>query len=122
GPDRTGISNETGLLQEWPKDGPPLRWKVTDIGTGYSTPAVARGRVFLQTTRGKDEYALALEEKTGKEIWSAALGRVGRNFGPQYPGTRSTPTVDGDLLYCLSSDGDLVCLESAGGKVKWQKN
>ena len=119
---RTGVSKETGLLQDWPKEGPPLRWKATDLGTGYSSPAVAAGRVYLQTTRSGEEFTLALDEKTGKQAWSVAIGKVGRNFGPQYPGTRSTPTVDGDLLYCLASDGELVCLDTAGGKVKWQKD
>jgi outer membrane protein assembly factor BamB len=120
GPDRTGISKETGLLQDWPKGGPPLRWKVTDIGTGYSSPAVAGGRAYLQTTRGNEEYAVALDEKTGKELWSRAIGKVGKNMGPQYPGTRATPTVDGDRLSCLASDGELNCLDT-NGRVVWHK-
>src|SRR5207249_4912950 len=57
GPDRTGISKETGLLQTWPKDGPTLRWKAGEIGTGYSAPIVVKGRVYLQTTKEKDEFA-----------------------------------------------------------------
>src|SRR3954447_2011450 len=77
GPDRSGISRETGLLREWPKAGPALRWRATDLGTGYSAPAVARGRVYVQTTRGEEEYATALDEKTGKALWSSAIGRVG---------------------------------------------
>ncbi|MDB5309186.1 MAG: outer rane biosis protein BamB [Gemmataceae bacterium] len=121
GPDRTGISKETGLLKEWPADGPPLRWKAADIGTGYSTPAVAAGRVYVQTTKGGDEFALALDEKTGTEVWSAKIGGVGKNKGPQYPGTRSTPTVDGDRVYCLASAGQLTCL-GTDGKAKWQKD
>lgn len=121
GPDRNGVSKDTGLQKEWPKDGPPLRWKAGGIGTGYSTPSVANGRVYVQTTKGNDEFALALDEKSGKELWSARIGGVGKNKGPQYPGTRSTPTVDGDHLYCLASDGELVCLDSTG-KPKWQKS
>jgi outer membrane protein assembly factor BamB len=121
GPDRNGISKETGLLPQWPKDGPPLRWKATDIGTGYSSPAVANGRVYLQTTRGNEEFALALDEKSGREVWSVRIGKVGRNLGPQYPGTRATPTVDGDRLSCLASDGELNCLDTEG-KVVWHKN
>jgi outer membrane protein assembly factor BamB len=121
GPNRDGISKETGLLPEWPKDGPPLRWKAEKIGTGYSTPAVAGGKVFVQTTKENDEFALALDEKSGKELWTAPIGQVGKNKGPQYPGTRSTPTVDGDRVYCLSSAGQLVCLDTAG-KAKWRKD
>lgn len=121
GPDRTGISKDTGLLKTWPEGGPPLRWKVTDLGSGYSSPSVAKGVVYVQTTRGGDEHAVALGEKDGKQIWSTPIGKVGRNKGPQYPGTRSTPTVDGERVYCLASDGELVCL-GTDGKVVWQKN
>jgi outer membrane protein assembly factor BamB len=121
GPERSGLSKESGLFKEWPKDGPPLRWQADDLGTGYSSPAIAKGRVYLQTTRGDEEFALALDEKTGKQVWSVGIGKVGKNVGPQYPGTRSTPTVDGERLYCLASDGELVCLD-ASGKVSWRKN
>ncbi len=119
GPARTGVSRETGLLKEWPKDGPPLRWKRTDIGPGYSAPAVVGGKVFIQTTAGDQEFALALDEKTGKDVWKTPIGAVGKNRGPDYPGTRATPTVDGDRVYCLSSAGQLVCL-GTDGKVVWE--
>ena len=122
GPERTGISKETGLLQKWPADGPKLRWKATDIGTGYSSPSVVLGRVYLQTTRENDEFALALDELTGAKVWEVPVGKVGKNRGPQYPGTRSTPTVDGDRLYCLASDGELSCLDLTKGDLKWKKH
>ena len=121
GPNRDGISSETGLLQQWPDAGPKLRWMATDIGTGYSSPVIRGGRVYLQTTRGDEEFALALDERSGEQIWSARIGNVGKNRGPQYPGTRSTPTPSGDLVYCLASDGELVCLNTADGKVEWQR-
>jgi outer membrane protein assembly factor BamB len=121
GPDRTGISADKNLLQEWPKDGPKLRWKITDLGTGYSAPAIVKGVVYIQTTRKGEEFAVALDEKDGKEKWATKIGKVGANRGPQYPGTRATPTVDGDKLYCLASDGELNCVDTAG-KVIWHKN
>jgi outer membrane protein assembly factor BamB len=121
GPNRDGISKETGLLQEWPKDGPPLRWKRTDIGTGYSTPVVVGGKVYVQTTKDKDEFTLCLDEKTGQDVWKTRVGAVGVNRGLPYLGTRSSPTVDGDRVYCLASAGELVCL-GTDGKPKWQKN
>jgi outer membrane protein assembly factor BamB len=127
---RDGISPETGLLQEWPADGPKIRWKRTDIGAGFSTPVVVGGKVYLQTNQDIDpmaanpdaiEYALCLDEKTGQDIWKTPIGKVGANRGLNYNGTRSTPTVDGDRLYCLSSAGQLVCL-TTDGKPKWQKD
>jgi hypothetical protein len=121
GPNRDGISKDTGLLQEWPTDGPKLRWRAADLGTGYSAPSVVGGKVYLQTTKGNDEFALALDEKTGTPLWSAPIGKVGKNTGPQYPGTRSTPTIDGDRAYCLASDGTLVCL-GTDGQEKWRKS
>src|SRR5262245_50499098 len=122
GPERTGISKETGLLQGWPATGPALRWKATVIGTGYSSPSIVHGRVYLQTTRNNDEFALTLDEKTGAKVWEVPIGKVGKNRGPQYPGTRSTPTVDGDRMYCLASDGELICLDTAKGGVKWKQH
>ena len=124
GPQRNGISAETGLLKEWPKEGPPLVWQVKDIGTGYSTPAVVGDRLYLLSNQGLDnEFVQALEAKDGKRIWSQRIGKVGNpDQQPSYPAARSTPTVDGEWLFALGSDGDLACLERATGKVRWQKN
>ena len=123
GADRTGVSQETGLLKQWPKDGPKLLWKVEDIGEGYSTPSIAAGKIFLISNRGmNEEFALALNAKDGSKIWERLIGKVGPNRGPQYPGSRSTPTVDGDAVYVLGSDGNLACLDAAKGEVRWQKN
>ncbi|HEY1598604.1 MAG TPA: PQQ-binding-like beta-propeller repeat protein [Pirellulales bacterium] len=123
GPHRDGISQETGLLQEWPAEGPSLAWQAIDIGEGYSTPAIVGDRIYLISNKGmEDEYVQALDTKEGKEVWRQRIGNVGPNKGPQYPGSRSTVTVDGGMLYALGSDGDLTCLEASGGKVRWQKN
>jgi len=124
GPERNGISQETGLLKEWPKEGPRLLWEARDIGSGYSTPAVVGERLYLLSNQGMDdEFVKALQVKDGKQAWSTRLGKVGNpDQKPSYPAARSTPTVDGDLLYALGSDGDLLCLERSTGKVRWQKN
>jgi outer membrane protein assembly factor BamB len=124
GVDRTGVSTEKGLLKQWPKDGPKLLWKATDIGEGYSTPAIADGKIYLMSNHGlDDEFAIALSVKDGKKIWSRPVGKVGKpDQRPPYPGSRSTPTVDGDAVYVLGSDGDLACLDAAKGEVRWKKN
>jgi outer membrane protein assembly factor BamB len=123
GPDRNGISKETGLLAEWPKDGPKLLWQVNDIDYGYSTPSVVGDRLYLMSNKGdSDEFVRALSAKDGKVLWSTRVGKVGPNQRMNYAAARSTPTVDGDVLYALGSDGDLVCMETAGGKIKWHKN
>src|SRR5437868_2763730 len=124
GPNRDGHSKEVGLLKEWPKDGPRLIWQVKDLGSGYSTPSVAGGRIYLMTNKGlEDEFVKALATKDGSLLWSTRIGKVGPNRdSQQYPAARSTPTVDGTVLYALGSDGDLACLETATGKVRWQKN
>jgi outer membrane protein assembly factor BamB len=124
GADRTGVSQETGLLKQWPKDGPQLLWKVTDIGEGYSTPSISGGKLYLMSNRGTDdEFATALSTTDGKQIWSTRIGSVGNpDQKPPYPGSRSTPTVDGDAVYVLGSDGDLVCLDAAKGEIRWKKS
>jgi outer membrane protein assembly factor BamB len=123
GPERNGISQEKGLLKEWPKEGPHLNWQVKDLGDGYSTPSIAGDHLYLISNKGmKEENAHALSVSDGRVIWSQRLGKVGVNIGPQYPGARSTPTIDGELIYALGSDGDLACLDAKTGDVKWHKN
>ncbi len=124
GPGRNGVSQETGLLKEWPKEGPKLLWQLKDIGDGYSTPAVAGTRIYVLSNRGLDnEFVQALSVQDGKQVWSTRIGNVGNpDQQPSYPTARSTPTVDGELLYALGSDGDLACLETATGRARWQKS
>jgi outer membrane protein assembly factor BamB len=124
GPQRNGISAETGLLKEWPKEGPKLIWKVTDVGSGYSTPAVIGDRIYLLGNEGLDnEFVECRSAKDGGKVWSSRIGKVGNpDQQPSYPAARSTPTVDGETLYVLGSDGDLASMASATGKPRWHKN
>ena len=74
GPDRNAISKERGLLKEWPKDGPPLAWKVKGLGGGDSAPSVAGGAHLRHEQPRQDEVVWALSEKDGKELWATRLG------------------------------------------------
>ncbi len=124
GPERNGTSPETGLLKQWPKGGPQLLWEVKNAGSGYSTLAVVKDRLYLLGNEGvENEYVQALSVQDGRRLWQTRLGNVGNpKQEPNFPAARSTPTVDGDLLYALGSDGDLACLELRSGKVRWQKS
>lgn len=122
GPNRDGVSTETGLLKSWPKDGPKVKWKAKNLGEGYSAPAVAKGKIYLLSSLDGQEVVIALDEKDGKQLWTTKLGKIGVNNGPNYPGPRGTPTVDGDKLFALSSNGDLACLELTKGDIVWKKN
>src|SRR5262249_54515531 len=104
GPNRDNLSPDKGLLTHWPADGPPLAWKAEGVGGGYSSVSLADGRVFTMGDKGGFAHVTALDQATGKILWSAKAGRPGGNTG-------STPTVDGNLLYTISQAGDLVCLE-----------
>ena len=124
GPERSGASQERGLLKQWPAEGPKLLWQVNDIGDGFSTPVAVGSRIYLMSNRGmENEFVQALSTKDGKPVWTARVGNVGNpNMNPPYAKARSTPTVDGNFIYALGSDGDLACLEAKGGKIRWQKN
>src|SRR5215468_10989219 len=124
GPERNGISQESGLLKQWPKEGPKLLWQVNDIGDGYSTPSVVGNRIYLMSNRGmENEFVQALSAEDGKPIWTTRVGNVGNpDQDPPFPKARSTPSVDGEFIYALGSDGDLACLEAKSGKIRWQKN
>jgi len=124
GADRTGVSRETGLLKEWPQGGPKLLWQISSAGYGYSTPAVVGERLYLLANEGlKNEFVEALSAADGSNVWTVQLGGVGNPAQtPNFPAARSTPILDGAFLYALSSDGVLVCLNSADGKEIWRKS
>jgi outer membrane protein assembly factor BamB len=121
GQNRTGVSKEKGLLQDWPKDDPPLLWRVEGLGEGYSTPTVSAGRIFTMGNIDGTEYVIVRNEADGKPLWKEAVGPERANGGG-YPGPRSSPTVDGDRVYALGLNGDLLCVEFATGKLVWRKN
>jgi outer membrane protein assembly factor BamB len=119
GPNRDDISTETGLLKEWPPGGPKLVWKSTGLGRGYSSVSVSGARIYTMGDSPDSSRVLALDPRDGKILWtSAAVGKPGGD----YPGTRCTPTVDGDSVFALGQFGDLVCLEAATGKDRWRKH
>lgn len=120
GPSRDGLSRDTGLLRTWPASGPPLLWTASGVGIGYSSMAVAGGRVYTLGARGENEIVIALDAATGKPAWNATIGRRFRN--DRGDGPRSTPTVDGNRLYVLGSSGDLVCLDANTGGRIWTIN
>jgi outer membrane protein assembly factor BamB len=119
GPDRTGMSKETGLLKQWPANGPPVVWSSQNLGNGYGSVSVAGEQIYLQGMSGGKSYVFALNRADGKGVWSKALGSAESN--DQGPGPRGTPTVDGDRLYVLTENGDLACLKTDGTAV-WQRN
>ena len=120
GPNRDGISKETGLLKQWPAEGPPLVWKASGAGGGYSSFSVANGKLYTMGLRGDREFVIAFDVATGKEAWSTAHGGAFRN--DRGDGPRGTPTVDGDRVYALGGDGDLSALDARSGKIIWSKN
>jgi len=132
GPNRDNVSPETGLLKSWEEGGPPLLWKVNNIGTtgspGYASVTVAEGRVFTagNVRTGTDDqqahsYVFALDENTGNELWRYRNGPAWV-AGNLYPGERGTPTIDGGRVYAYSSVGRIACIEAATGKEIWAKD
>lgn len=120
GPNRDGISKETGLLKQWPAEGPPLAWKATGAGRGYSSFSIANGKLYTMGLRGDREFVIAFDVATGKEVWATAHGSAFRN--DRGDGPRGTPTIDGDRIYALGGNGDLSALDARTGKIVWSKN
>src|SRR6185312_13143332 len=125
GPNRDGVSKETGLLQSWPADGPSLEWSTKGLGGGYSTVSIANGRIYTlgnspdkkadkKKNRGQLSYLVALDTRDGKQLWASEVGPAGGNLG-------CTPTVDGDFIFALGQKGDLVCIDKDGKQV-WHRN
>ena len=117
GPERDGISRETGLLKSWPEGGPPLAWQIEGIGTGFASVSVADGKIFTMGRENGRDNIYALDEKTGRKLWTAAVGAGRRERGPN-----GTPTVDGDRVYGISIEGDLLCANADTGTEIWRRS
>lgn len=123
GQDRNAVSNENGLLQQWPADGPPLAWRVDGLGGGDSAPAVVDGKLFGMSNRDGKEIVWARSEKDGQEIWASPLGDAIDQRVPQSKeGPGCTPSVDGDRLYVIGMSGRVACLNTEDGEIVRQKS
>ncbi len=123
GPQRNAVSPETGLLQQWPDDGPALAWRVEGLGGGDSAPSIAGGRIYGMSNRGNDEIVWAISEDDGSEIWVSRLGPAyeqERSQSQEGPGC--TPTVDGERLYVIGLGGTVSCLSLSDGEIIWQRS
>jgi len=118
GPNRDNKSTDKGLLKTWPEDGPPRIWEATGIGHGYSTVAIADGRIYTTGSINGDCVITALNTD-GKTVWTTKNDRA---WWGSYPGTRSTPTIADGMLYHLSGIGNLVCLNTHDGEMVWSVN
>jgi len=124
GPGCTGISPETGLLQEIPESGPKLLWQIQGCGAGFSSISIADGKFYTMGDREEDgekaQFVIAFDLATQKQVWATKIGPPHEDSDS--PGPRCTPTLDGERLYALGSAGDLVCLDSRSGALQWGKN
>lgn len=117
GPQRNGLSAETGLNLKWPAAGPRHLWNA-QVGEGYSSVSVAGGRLYTMGNAGNQDTVWCLNAETGKQIWKRSYP----SGSGDYAGPRATPTVDGKLVYTFGREGQAFCLDSATGKVVWSRN
>ena len=114
GPNHDGKSLAKGLLKEWPEGGPKQLWKVSGIGRGFSSVAVADGKVYVTGTE-KDKGTLTAIDGDGKVLWTA---NCGRQRGQDYP---NSPAVDGGHVYTMDANGLLICHDAQTGQKKWSR-
>jgi outer membrane protein assembly factor BamB len=121
GPDRDGVSPETGLLETWPQTGPPILWQ-RPVGSGFSGPVVAGGRLILMHRLGDKEIVGCLDAATGKDQWQFAYPTSFRDDFGMDEGPRSTPLIAGNHVYTLGAEGRLHCLDLPSGKKIWERS
>lgn len=118
GPLRDNVSRETALLKSWPDGGPKRIWLSTNLGAGYSGPAIVGENAFILVQRNDAQWLLCLDANSGKELWATRLGGTYLNeFGG---GPRGTPTVTGGRVFALGANGEVLCVDSATGKEQWR--
>jgi outer membrane protein assembly factor BamB len=118
GADRSDVSTETGLLKQWPEGGPKKLWTSEKGGLGFAGFSVVGGTLFTMGSHDGKEFALALDANSGTVKWETEIAEVlTNNWGD---GPRATPSVDGDRVYAMSGQGNLVCLSARTGDVIWK--
>jgi len=127
GAQRTSVSTDKNLLKSWPEQGPKLVWETKGAGRGYASITVAGDQLFtlgdgLSTTKDKDEYLTCFDRKSGKQLWATKTGPAWEEMQPDWHSSRSTPTVDGGMVYVVAPKGVLVACNTADGKEVWRKN
>ena len=123
GPDRTNKSTETGLLKEWPAEGPELLFAVNGLGEGFSSVSIADGMIFTAGTVSDQPYVFAFD-LMGKQVWRTPAGgswSTTASYASSYTGSRSTPTYDDGVVYYLGEMGRLSAIEATTGKELWVK-
>jgi outer membrane protein assembly factor BamB len=121
GPRLDATSAETGLLARIPTNGPPVRWD-KPVGTGYSAPSVAGGRLFLFHRLGNEELTEAWDASTGAPLWKHAQPTAYRDPYGYNNGPRCAPLVEGGRVFTFGAEGLLTCLEASTGKLLWQRD
>ncbi len=116
GPNRNGVSAETGLLKSWPTTGPKILWRIP-LGEGYSGVSISQGRVYTLFSHGDDEFVVCIDAVTGKELWRTRSDSTFKDVNGNGP--RSTPTVDNEVVYALGARGKLYALQTANGNKLW---
>ena len=119
GPDRNGISAETGLIDTWPEGGPKEVWRVPG-GVGMSGLVIKEGKLLTLVQREGQQWVVAHDSKTGKELWKSPLGSEYEN--QMGNGPRATPTIAGDRAFVFSGEGILAAIGLADGKLIWSHN
>jgi len=115
GPNRDGIYPDTGLLKEWPGDGPEILFVAEDLGRGFSSAVATGDRIFVTGMEDSTEYLISLDMQ-GKQLWRKAIGRC---FNQSFPETRSTPTVEDNRVYVLTGMDKLACFQAGNGDLIW---
>ncbi|NOU35745.1 MAG: PQQ-like beta-propeller repeat protein [Kiritimatiellaceae bacterium] len=120
GPKRNNISTETGLARSWPAAGPEVLWTI-NVTSGYASPVVKDGKVYLMDYDGTNSILRVLELDSGKELWTVSFADSGTPMNKLYPGTRGTPSVTDDSIYAATLFGTMICVDLDSRKIKWKR-
>ncbi len=112
-----GVYPDKGLLKSWPANGPEIIWSFEGLGEGHSSPVFAHGKIFVSSMIGQTGYIFILS-MDGKEIKRYPYGT---EFFESWPGTRSTPVIDGNTLYIYSGQGVIYSFDALSGTLNWKK-
>ncbi len=117
GPNRDGRYPDKNLMKSWPTNGPEMLWAYEDLGKGFTSAVTVDDKIYITGLEGETGFLYVLSDK-GELIKKLPYGR---DFSESYPGSRSTPTIIGNLMYVATGEGEIICMDINTGQRIWSK-
>ena len=124
GPRGDGIAEGAKLAISWSESN-NVTWKTAIAGSGWSTPVIGDGRIWMTTATndGHDLHAICVSEQSGKVLHDVPLFEVEKPISKNKLNSWASPSsvlAHGNVYVSFGTSG-VACLNAATGQIAWKR-